>query len=83
MTITLSFSASTEAELKRQAAANGRDVVEYVTNIVEQAVNGEPGAQKLSPDERAARWRKWAESHPKIEHYVDDSRESIYDGRGE
>jgi Arc/MetJ-type ribon-helix-helix transcriptional regulator len=30
----------------------------------------------------AARFRAWAASHPRIEHFVDDSRESIYEGRG-
>ena len=27
--------------------------------------------------------REWAASHPPVEHFVDDSRESIYEGRGE
>jgi hypothetical protein len=83
MTIKLSFSASTEAKLKEQAAASGRDVAEYVTDIVETAIETEIENGKLTPDQRAAQWRKWAESHPKVEHFVDDSRESIYDGRGE
>jgi hypothetical protein len=27
--------------------------------------------------------REWAASHPQVEHFVDDSRESIYTDRGE
>jgi hypothetical protein len=83
MTLTLSFSASTEAKLKEQAAASGRDVAEYVANIVEKAVGSEIENGKLTTHQRAAQWRKWAESHPKVDHFVNDSRESIYDGRGE
>ena len=38
---------------------------------------------KLSPKEWSARLRKWALSHVPVAHAVDDSRESIYAGRGE
>ena len=31
----------------------------------------------------AARLDSWIASHPVVSHLVDDSRESIYDGRGE
>ena len=40
-------------------------------------------AGELPPDEWIARFRAWAESHPKREVIIDDSRETIYGGRGE
>jgi hypothetical protein len=38
---------------------------------------------KLSGEEWAQAFREWAASHPRTTHFVDDSRESIYEGRGE
>jgi hypothetical protein len=34
-------------------------------------------------EEWIARLRAWAESHPKRDIVIDDSRETIYEGRGE
>jgi hypothetical protein len=34
-------------------------------------------------EEWIARWRAWCESHPKRDIEIDDSRETIYEGRGE
>ena len=42
-----------------------------------------PAAEELGPEEWIARFRAWAESHPKREIVIDDSREAIYGGRGE
>jgi predicted DNA-binding antitoxin AbrB/MazE fold protein len=36
-----------------------------------------------SPEEWAKALRELAASHPHVEHFVDDRRESIYAGRGE
>ncbi|QDT71471.1 hypothetical protein [Lacipirellula limnantheis] len=38
---------------------------------------------KQSAEELAYAFREWAASHPRTTHFVDDSRESIYEGRGE
>ncbi len=38
---------------------------------------------ELPPDEWIARLQAWSESHPKREIIIDDSRETIYGGRGE
>ena len=35
---------------------------------------------KLSGEEWAQAFREWAASHPRTTHFVDDSRESIYEG---
>jgi Arc/MetJ-type ribon-helix-helix transcriptional regulator len=39
-------------------------------------------AQNMAGD-WGRRLKEWSESHPQVTHVVDDSRESIYEGRGE
>lgn len=41
------------------------------------------GAPPLTPEQRIAVIHDWAASHNETNHFVDDSRESIYEGRGE
>jgi hypothetical protein len=43
----------------------------------------QPSKPKLSGEEWAQAFRELAASHPRTTHFVDDSRESIYEGRGE
>lgn len=50
---------------------------------MEELSNGEADRNSESVDEWVADVRAWADSHPKVTHFVDDSRESIYAGRGE
>ena len=38
---------------------------------------------ELTPEQRAAAWRQWVASHKPLPIIADDSRESIYEGRGE
>jgi hypothetical protein len=38
---------------------------------------------QLTAEQWSREWRAWAESHPELDHIADDSRESIYAGRGE
>jgi Arc/MetJ-type ribon-helix-helix transcriptional regulator len=40
-------------------------------------------AKRESTEAWIARVRAWSDSHPAVEGFVDDSRESIYEGRGE
>jgi hypothetical protein len=39
--------------------------------------------RKKSAEQWIKDLREWAASHPPVTHFVDDSRESIYEGRGE
>lgn len=39
--------------------------------------------QQKAYDAWVGRLRTWSDSHPPVTHFVDDSRESIYEGRGE
>lgn len=38
---------------------------------------------KLSHQDWMKKVREWSESHGDVSHFIDDSRESIYEGRGE
>jgi Arc/MetJ-type ribon-helix-helix transcriptional regulator len=48
-----------------------------------KAVPSQVSKAKLSGEEWERAFREWAASHPRTTHFVDDSRESIYEGRGE
>jgi plasmid stability protein len=85
MTLTLSFPPETEAKLRDRAAASGKDVETIVREAVDEKLAAEattPGPTE-SAEEWVARFKAWVESHPPVTHFVDDSRESIYAGRGE
>ncbi len=45
--------------------------------------NSAPSAREETAEEWIARLVAWVESHPKRVIEIDDSRESIYEGRGE
>jgi len=49
-----------------------------------KAVSGkESDGKRMSAEEWINDLRAWSASHPYSTHFVDDSRESIYEGRGE
>lgn len=79
------LSPETEAKLRERAAAAGKDLATFIQDVVEEVAVGENGAaaDALSPTQWSEEWHAWAASHRKLDHVVDDSRESIYSGRGE
>lgn len=86
MTITVPLSPETESKLHERAAATGKDVPTLIREAVEEklALKGEPSAPSEMPYDRwKAAFDQWVASHRPVEHFVDDSRESIYGGRGE
>jgi hypothetical protein len=85
MTLTLSFPPETEARLRERAAASGEDVETIVRRAVEEklALPHVARQAELTHEQWSAALRAWAASHPPVTHFVDDSRESIYAGRGE
>ena len=92
MNLILNLPPETEAKLKEQAAAVGRAPEEFVLITLEErlaAGSAQAGAERrglpdrLAAEQWIARFRKWAESHRRLAHEADDSRESIYEGRGE
>jgi hypothetical protein len=91
MTLNLKLSNEAETKLREQAKAAGKDVEGYVRDTIEEKLALAPAnlqTQTSSPpnakDEWLARFDSWVNSHPirpNVE--LDDSRESIYAGRGE
>ena len=88
MSVVIPFPPEIEAKLRARAAAAGKDVGTFVREAVEEKLAfGVP--QRKSPEAWAAEFEAWmrevadrAPSYPDG-FVVDDSRESIYEGRGE
>ncbi len=87
--LNLPLSPEQEARLRDRAAAVGKDLTEYVLDVVNEEL--EMGESMPSADAAVAstanQWVRdlhaWAAGHPAVGRIVDDSRESIYEGRGE
>ena len=77
---------SLEITLKTQASAAGKDIESFVLEALELALcqgpNGESTA-KLSHEQFRDRLQQVIDLHPRGNASTDDSRESIYAGRGE
>lgn len=71
--------------LATEAKAQGLSVDEYLRSLLPHS-NGlakteeaEEPEQELTPQEKARRWVEFVEKYSvKVDHFVDDSRESIY-----
>ena len=84
MNLMLNISPEIEAKLLEQSALTGKVPEELVIRALEEmllVVEQPPTA--LSAEEWVADIREWANSHRCLPYDVDDSRESIYAGRGE
>jgi hypothetical protein len=89
MTVTLNLHDVVLQQLAKKAADNGLTVEEYLQCLAAREPTVTPEQAPFYPLHFATPevWirvhRQWAESHPPVDHFVDDSRESIYEGRGE
>ena len=87
MTLEISLAPEVIAKLRERAAAEGKDMESFVREAVEKVLSSPDETahenEQLSAERWSAEWHAWADSHPKVDHFVDDSRESIYAGRGE
>ena len=87
MTLLIELTPETEARLRDQAAAMGKDMETIAREAIEDtlAVQDDSDSRQanLSVERRIAELRAWAASHRKLDHIADDSRESIYEGCGE
>jgi hypothetical protein len=79
MTVTLK--PDLEEELTARAQAEGLSTEEFVNRELKKLVASQPPTPKLTPQERARRWREFIEKHavggPPLSDYA-VSRESIY-----
>ena len=92
MRVLLQLPPETERVLKEKAAQAGQTLEAYLEQLAERearAANGmpapvhKPAPPQLTPQQWSAAWRAWAAGHATQPLVADDSRESIYAGRGE
>lgn len=89
MSVVVHLPVDTEAKLREKAAMLGQDLAEYVGGLVESwaEANGAGPVPAPIPDQQGnqwlAAWRSWARIPRPATPLADDSRESIYSGRGE
>ncbi|HEY3241823.1 MAG TPA: hypothetical protein VGM03_00605 [Phycisphaerae bacterium] len=87
MSVYIPFLPEEEAELRHRASVFGKDLISFIREAIEEKLAEAPSEgelrARLSPQQRIAELEAWAASHPRLRYVVDDSRESIYDGRGE
>lgn len=85
MTLTLTFPPDVEARLRERAAAAGKDVETVVQEALENIFRSKnaDAAQLRTHEQWLAEFNAWVSSHQPVSHFVDDSRDSIYAGRGE
>jgi hypothetical protein len=90
--MTLRFPPELEAKLQERARLTGETVEHIVQGAVQEMLRRQPTNEPgdVSSEEWVKRWRDWVrDMQQQVSktvppgHIVDDSRESIYDGRGE
>jgi hypothetical protein len=92
MNVTLSLPEAIEQSLKEKAARSGQTLEGYLQALAVReallptpppapAISYPPGFS--SREEWSKAFREWVASHRPVDHFVDDSRESIYAVRGE
>jgi hypothetical protein len=80
VTITVDIRPEVQAELARQAAAQGRAVEAYAASLLEEAVHLPAGASRLTQDRLENTLREMAQFSHKIPALPDEAftRESLY-----
>jgi len=88
MTLHIPLTPADEAKLRERAAATGEALEEVAAQLMRSALRQSNGAQppskSLTPEETSRQreaLRSWAELGRATGHPVDDSRESICEGR--
>jgi len=84
MTVTINLPSGAEQKLREAAARRGLTLEGYLEHLVIASAGTDiaPASEKTA-EEWVAEFRAWAASRTPVTHFVDDSRESIYEGRGE
>ena len=57
--------------------------IESLVSLLKARASLPESTARLSPEEWTRSLLEWAKSHPQLDGVLDDSRESIYAGRGE
>jgi len=90
MTIRIDISPELESQLSAKAAAAGKDVAAFVLDVVKSSMgNGDKHTPSGSVEAGRKAWARFlhtaraATQNLPAGHSLDDSRDSIYEGRGE
>lgn len=88
MSVELRLSPELERLLIRKAEAAGKDVSKFVEeflaeNIADDSAETPPGGGARRTGTFRQRLESWIALHPVLDHEIDDSRESIYEGQDE
>lgn len=85
MNLMLHLTSETEAKLREQAARSGKSLEALALEALEDMLaECDDSSRLLSSDAWKAKFREFLASLPHSDAaFVDDSRESIYEGRGE
>lgn len=82
MSVTINLPAETVPRLREAAARRGETLEAYLGSVAAcYAVDVGGAVRAQAAEEWVAEFRAWAASHAPVTHFVDDSRESIYEGR--
>jgi len=85
MNIELPLSLMMQQKLNQFAAITGKSVDELILQAVEDKLAEAFIDDTQPPNAAATNWieelRSWSNGHPVSTHFVDDSRDSIYEGR--
>ena len=71
-------------KLKARAKDQGRELSAVALEVLETGFRYVPCTNeppRLSKEEWLREFHEWVESHPKVDVVLDDSRETIYEGR--
>jgi hypothetical protein len=86
MNVELRLSSEFEHALQQHVAATGEDVDSFVSEVVEENLRAEVESARRKqprPGTFEERIKAWANRHPRLDHEIDISTESIYKGCGE
>lgn len=84
MNIKIQLPVELEAVLRERAAKEGVPIESYVIQAISERLADSHVDETPSSTSRFSDWlREWSSRFPKLDRPIDDSRESIYSGRGE
>jgi hypothetical protein len=91
MSLTIELPVEIQEDLREKAAEHGLSVSSFVESAIRKELNAIRQKEQspisvppsLTTEQWVAEFRAWTASHRHLPHEADDSRESIYAGRGE
>ncbi len=83
MNLVLNLPADLEAIIKKRAAQAGLDIPDYVVQTLRWSDLELTGEPSISNEQFEASLNRLRQIHAEVPAAFDDSRESIYEGRGE